>query len=284
MSYKLDKKKSNKFSKFLIASGIAVALIGQGYAGITIFSQLEGVKTNDTIITQVITDKQADTKAQENNNNNNIDQDINQEEYIPKYDINELQQQYPNAWGILEKPNGTAFPIAATNSREEEDYYLTHTLDGNYSSSGTVFLDHQNDKDMNNQVSRIWGHNLLGENMFGDLTEYQNQGQNFYDQNKTYTLYTAKGVYQLDVFAALEEDGTTQEFDYNNQETFLEDMYNNINASNFTSDVTIEPDNQVIILECCPDRGSAFSGNNRFAVYTKITPIYEYDLSQNKTL
>ena len=279
MSYKVDKKKSNKLSKILIASGLALTLAGAGNFGITILSQMQGTQTNNDIIEQVVIN---DVKQEEQTNEINVEPV--QEEYTPKYDINELKETYPNAWGILEKPDGTAFPIAETNSREEEDYYLKHTLDGNYSVSGTVFLDHQNDKNMNNQVSRIWGHNLFGGNMLGDLTEYQNQGQSFYDQNKTYTLYTEKGVYQLDVFAALEEDGTTQEFDYNNQDSFLQDMSNNKNASNFTSDVQISPDDQVIILECCPDRGSAISGNNRFSVYTKVTPIYEYNLNHNKTL
>ena len=275
MSYKVDRKKSNKFNKFLIASGLVIALAGQAYAGLTIFSQSEGTKENNAIAEQVLViDKEV----------NQEDSNTVQEEYTPKYDINKLQEEYPNAFGILEKPNGVAFPIAMTNSREEEDYYLKHTLDGNYSASGTVFLDYQNDKNLNNQVSRLWGHNLYGENMFGDLTEYQNEGQAFYDQNKTYTLYTAKGVYKLDVFAALEEDATTQEFDYNTQEEFLQDMYNNINSSNFESDVTIEPDNQVIILECCTDQSSDLYGNKRFAVYTKVTPIYEYSLNKRKTL
>lgn len=276
MSYKVDRKKSSTLSKILVAGGLALALIGAGKFGITILSQVQGTEVNNDIIEQVVVkDDVIDT--------NEATPEII-EEYTPKYDVAELQATYPNAWGILEKPDGTAFPIAETNSREEEDYYLKHTLDGNYSVSGTVFLDHQNDKDMNNQVSRIWGHNLLGANMFGDLTEYQNQGQAFYDQNKTYTLYTEKGVYQLDVFAALEEDGTTQEFDYENQDAFLQDMNNNKNASNFVSDVQVSPDDQVIILECCPDRGSAISGNNRFSVYTKVTPVYEYNLNNNKTL
>lgn len=279
MSYKVDKKKSNKLSKILIASGLALTLAGAGNFGITILSQMQGTQTNNDIIEQVVIN---DVKQEEQTNEINVEPV--QEEYTPKYDINELKETYPNAWGILEKPDGTAFPIAETNSREEEDYYLKHTLDGNYSVSGTVFLDHQNDKDMNNQVSRIWGHNLFGANMLGDLTEYQNQGQAFYDQNKTYTLYTEKGVYELDVFAALEEDGTTQEFDYENQDAFLQDMNNNKNASNFVSDVQVSPDDQVIILECCPDRGSAISGNNRFSVYTKVTPVYEYNLNNNKTL
>lgn len=276
MSYKVDRKKSSTLSKILVASGLALALIGAGKFGITILSQVQGTEVNNDIIEQVVVkDDVIDT-------NEATPETI--EEYTPKYDVAELQATYPNAWGILEKPDGTAFPIAETNSREEEDYYLKHTLDGNYSVSGTVFLDHQNDKDMNNQVSRIWGHNLLGENMLGNLTEYQNQGQTFYDQNKTYTLYTEKGVYELDVFAALEEDGTTQEFDYENQDAFLQDMNNNKNASNFVSDVQVSPDDQVIILECCPDRGSAISGNNRFSVYTKVTPVYEYNLNNNKTL
>ncbi len=276
MSYKVDRKKSSTLSKILVAGGLALALIGAGKFGITILSQVQGTEVNNDIIEQVVVkDDVIDT--------NEATPEII-EEYTPKYDVAELQATYPNAWGILEKPDGTAFPIAETNSKEEEDYYLKHTLDGNYSVSGTVFLDHQNDKDMNNQVSRIWGHNLLGANMFGDLTEYQNQGQAFYDQNKTYTLYTEKGVYELDVFAALEEDGTTQEFDYENQDAFLQDMNNNKNASNFVSDVQVSPDDQVIILECCPDRGSAISGNNRFSVYTKVTPVYEYNLNNNKTL
>lgn len=280
MSYKVDRKKSNKFSNILISAGLIVAILGSGNAVINILSQNAGLEANqDVVSVAIVEDKEAEPTIEETNNEVAVN-----EEYTPKYDIAALKAEYPNAWGILEKPNGTALPIAMTNSREEEDYYLKHALDGTQSSSGTIFLDYQNDKNMGNQVTRLWGHNLLGENMFGDLTEYQNQGQSFYDQNKTYTLYTSNGVYQLDVFAALEEDASKQEFDYTNGEEFLQDMSNNKNSSNFTSDVSLSPDDQVVILECCPDRGSAFSGNNRFSVYTKVTPVYEYNLNNSKTL
>ena len=275
MSYKVDREKSHTFNNILITTGLIIAIIGGGATMINILSKNAGLEANQNIVSvATVKDKEA-TQTNEINIT---------EEYTPKYDIATLRAEYPNAWGILEKPNGTALPIATTNSREEENYYLKHTLDGTESTSGTIFLDHQNDKNMENQVTRLWGHNLLGENMFGDLTEYQNQGQSFYDQNKTYTLYTENGVYKLDVFAALEEDASTQEFDYTTGEEFLQDMSNNQNASNFTSDVSLSPDDQVVILECCPDRGSAFSGNNRFSVYTKVTPVYEYNLNSSKTL
>lgn len=275
MSYKVDREKSHTFNNILITTGLIIAIIGGGATMINIFSKNAGLEANQNIVSvATVKDKEA-TQTNEINIT---------EEYTPKYDIATLRAEYPNAWGILEKPNGTALPIATTNSREEENYYLKHTLDGTESTSGTIFIDHQNDKNMENQVTRLWGHNLLGENMFGDLTEYQNQGQSFYDQNKTYTLYTENGVYKLDVFAALEEDGTTQQFDYNTGEEFLQDMSNNKNFSNFTSDVSLSPNDQVVILECCSDRGSAFSGNNRFSVYTKVTPVYEYNLNSSKTL
>ena len=275
MSYKVDREKSHTFNNILITTGLIMAIIGGGTTMINILSKNTGLEANQNIVSvATVKDKEA-TQTNEINIT---------EEYTPKYDIAALRAEYPNAWGILEKPNGTALPIATTNSKEEENYYLKHTLDGTESTSGTIFLDHQNDKNMENQVTRLWGHNLLGENMFGDLTEYQNQGQSFYDQNKTYTLYTENGVYKLDVFAALEEDASTQEFDYTTGEEFLQDMSNNKNFSNFTSDVSLSPDDQVVILECCPDRGSAFSGNNRFSVYTKVTPIYEYNLNSSKTL
>lgn len=275
MSYKVDREKSHTFNNILITTGLIIAIIGGGATMINILSKNAGLEANQNIVSvATVKDKEA-TQTNEINIT---------EEYTPKYDIATLRAEYPNAWGILEKPNGTALPIATTNSREEENYYLKHTLDGTESTSGTIFIDHQNDKNMENQVTRLWGHNLLGENMFGDLTEYQNQGQSFYDQNKTYTLYTENGVYKLDVFAALEEDASTQEFDYTTGEEFLQDMSNNQNSSNFTSDVSLSPDDQVVILECCPDRGSAFSGNNRFSVYTKVTPVYEYNLNSSKTL
>ncbi len=275
MSYKVDREKSHTFNNILITTGLIMAIIGGGTTMINILSKNTGLEANQNIVSvATVKDKEA-TQTNEINIT---------EEYTPKYDIATLRAEYPNAWGILEKPNGTALPIATTNSKEEENYYLKHTLDGTESTSGTIFLDHQNDKNMENQVTRLWGHNLLGENMFGDLTEYQNQGQSFYDQNKTYTLYTENGVYKLDVFAALEEDASTQEFDYTTGEEFLQDMSNNKNFSNFTSDVSLSPDDQVVILECCPDRGSAFSGNNRFSVYTKVTPVYEYNLNSSKTL
>ena len=275
MSYKVDREKSHTFNNILITTGLIMAIIGGGTTMINILSKNTGLEANQNIVSvATVKDKEA-TQTNEINIT---------EEYTPKYDIATLRAEYPNAWGILEKPNGTALPIATTNSKEEENYYLKHTLDGTESTSGTIFLDHQNDKNMENQVTRLWGHNLLGENMFGDLTEYQNQGQSFYDQNKTYTLYTENGVYKLDVFAALEEDASTQEFDYTTGEEFLQDMSNNQNSSNFTSDVSLSPDDQVVILECCPDRGSAFSGNNRFSVYTKVTPVYEYNLNSSKTL
>lgn len=272
MSYKLDKKKSLSFGKILIGLGLVAAIYNGVQNGLTILSQNQGVEKNNTAIEQVINDTPAQTLENE------------EETYIPKYDVFELQSKYPNAWGILEKPDGTAFPIVSTNSRDEEDYYLSHSIDGEYSVAGTVFVDYQNDKDMNNQVTRIWGHNTFAENMFGDLTEYKNQGQSFYDQNKTYTLYTAKGVYELDVFAALEENGTIQEFEYENQDEFLKDMYNNINSSNFTSDVTLSPDDQVIIFACCPDKSTTKSQDIKFSVYSKVVPIYEYNLNNSKTM
>ena len=280
MSYKVDRKKSNTFSNILISAGLIIAILGGGNAVINILSQNAGLKANqDVISVAIVENKETEPTIEETNNEVALN-----EEYNPKYDITTLRAEYPNAWGILEKPDGTALPIAMTSSKEEEDYYLKHALDGTKSSSGTIFLDHQNDKNMENQVTRLWGHNLHRTNMFGELTEYQNQGQPFYDQNKTYTLYTSNGVYQLDVFAALEEDASKQEFDYATEEEFLQDMSNNKNSSNFTSDVSLSPDDQVVILECCPDRGSAFSGNNRFSVYTKVTPVYEYNLNNSKTL
>ena len=103
MSYKVDKKKSNKLSKILIASGLALTLAGAGNFGITILSQMQGTQTNNDIIEQVVVN---DIKQEEQTNEINVEPV--QEEYTPKYDINELKETYPNAWGILEKPDGTA--------------------------------------------------------------------------------------------------------------------------------------------------------------------------------
>lgn len=269
MSYKLDKKKSNKISKIITTVGLLATLLSTTYIGIHFFTQYEGIKNNEQIINQITINEQENQMA---------------EEYTPKYDITALQNEYPNAWGILEMPNGTALPIASATSLEDEDYYSNHALDGSYSSAGTLFLDHTNYQNEDQTVRRIWGHNLTTGNMFGDLTEFQNQGQEYYNNNQAFTLYTNSGVYELQVFAGIEEDATNHEFNYPTEEDFLNDMYNAIENSNFTSNVTINPNDRIIILGTCPDRGSQFSGNNRFSVYTKVVPIYENTINQSKTL
>ena len=142
MKYKLDKKGSNKISKIFIIIGLALILTGPGKTFIKIFEQHQGAEINNNIVNSVIVEDkqdiaQADGFLEDDISENDINEVLEEqnETYIPKYNIAELQENYPNAWGILEKPDGSAFPIASTNSDEEENYYLNHTLDGTYNTS-----------------------------------------------------------------------------------------------------------------------------------------------------
>lgn len=87
--------------------------------------------------------------------------------------------------------------------------YLNKDPYGNYSVSGSIFLDYRNAPDFSDDYSLIYGHHMEYGHMFGALDEFINE--DYFNSHRTGTLTVKKAVYNIEFFAILEADGLTSE-------------------------------------------------------------------------
>jgi len=113
--------------------------------------------------------------------------------------ILDLQALYPDVVGWITLPyTDIDYPFvqAANNSA-----YLSRDLDGNHSIAGSIFMEHENDRDFFDFNTIIYGHNMKNGSMFGTLKEFNNKS--FFNANKNGTIFLSDKTYAVDFFAFL---------------------------------------------------------------------------------
>ena len=87
------------------------------------------------------------------------------------------------------------------------DDYLNKDPYGEFSLSGSIFLDSRNEKMFSDPYSLVYGHHMEYGAMFGSLDEYA--GKEFFDAHKTGTLTVIKGAeYKITFFASCKAQAT----------------------------------------------------------------------------
>ncbi len=286
-------QKENKFKQMVISTLSKASLI----AGIGVLGLVFLPNAIDVIQTKLDSNKQTEivTEAinpeyQQETPNINLDENYVIAEETNKYDFQKLKETNPNITAVIEGScfEGGYYPIVQTNNNDEMNYYLKHTVDNKQSPLGTIFTDCNNKE--NDQVQRIWGHNFNnGANtMFTGLANTC-QNQQIFDetirQDNSLKLYTKDGEYNLEVFACVINNPTTQAIGtYNDQNQFLDDMENAINNSIIQTNTQLNENDQVLILTTCTDISNSKEPNNRISVYCKKTPTLIKEMNQGKTL
>ena len=98
------------------------------------------------------------------------------------------------------------YPIMQGKDNSE---YLNKNPFGEYSLSGSIFLDYRNSSDFSDQYSLIYGHHMEYGKMFGALDNFIKK--DYFDKHRTGTLTIANKTYKIKFFAALEADGSVSE-------------------------------------------------------------------------
>lgn len=82
--------------------------------------------------------------------------------------------------GYIEIPNTTiSYPVLQTT--DEPDFYLNHDINRNYSFYGTPYLSAYCNLEKSDNLI-IYGHNINGTKMFGELTKYREE--NFFKKHR----------------------------------------------------------------------------------------------------
>lgn len=165
--------KENKFTSMVLSIALVASL---GAGGVL----MNGEETNEEITNYY-------TEMAQTYETHDIASYDNQ--YVPKYDFEKLQEEYPDLIGYLE---GDLLPEPLPVMRDSisDPYYMDRLPDGSPGSS--VFAETDN-LSKPNSISVLGGHNL--DSVLGNLDQYQDE-ENF---DKPLYLHTKDTVYELDL-------------------------------------------------------------------------------------
>ena len=141
------------------------------------------------------------------------------------------------------------YPVAQTS---DNDYYLYNNFYKKPSSSGTIFCDYRNNKNIaENRHVILYGHNMLDNSIFEPLINFGVREELFRDS--IIELITEDAMYYYEVFSVNEEDPYSGYIKTNfaTDEEYVEFLYMMKERSIFQKNVVLDADSKIITLSTC---------------------------------
>lgn len=91
---------------------------------------------------------------------------------------------------------------------EDNNEYLNKDPFGEYSLSGSIFLDSRNSPEFKDEYSLIYGHHMEQGMMFGALDKFLDES--YFNSHRSGTITVGEKVYKIRFFAVLECEATEQ--------------------------------------------------------------------------
>lgn len=167
----------------------------------------------------------------------------------PQVDFESLRAVNPEivAWLTIEDTN-IDYPVA---QHGDNDYYLHHLFNGEWNSSGCLFLDCHNQSDFSACHTIIYGHHMDNGAMFQNLMYYKDQA--FYDEHSDARLITPDGTYTVEFFAGYvaNVDSDAWELNFTSDKDFEDWLEAAMERSAFESKVIPSTADRIITLSTC---------------------------------
>ena len=156
------------------------------------------------------------------------------------------------------------YPVMQGKTNSE---YLNKDPYGDFSLSGSIFLDNRNNKTFSDPYSLIYGHHMEYGAMFGVLDEYKDKI--FFDKHKTGSLTVVNGdEYHIRFFAACKAQATEKVI-FDPPESNNQALLDYLNEHAFIYDPSgVDAGLKLIALSTCQSAES----NERMIVFGVLTP------------
>lgn len=150
----------------------------------------------------------------------------------------------------LIKINDTLVNYPIVQSKDNE-FYLTNSFKKEKNLEGTIFMDYRNSSNLQDRNTVIYGHNMLGDTMFGGLRFYRDQA--YKDLHSTFKIYTKSEIYEYEIFSVYV---TEPNFDYRtitfNDDSQFKDFITRITSKSIiTSNISPKIDDKIVTLSTC---------------------------------
>lgn len=159
-----------------------------------------------------------------------------------------LQKLSEDAVGWL-TIDGTAIDYPVMQGKTNDAYLNTDPY-GNFSLSGSIFLDSRNNADFSDDFSLVYGHHMEYGAMFGSLDEFCKA--DYLEAHRTGTLMVNSGqAYQLTVFASCKVVAS-EELVFNPTETGRDELLDYVKEhSEVFAPHSDAPDSPILALSTC---------------------------------
>lgn len=179
-------------------------------------------------------------------------------EPVPKVEIPidfvALQQQNPDVYAWIQVP-GTEVDYPILQSKNDNTYYLNHTIDGEEKKEGAIFTENYNTKTFEDPNTVIYGHDMKNGSMFQSIHKYMDRS--FFDNNRDIVIYMPDQILRYKIFAAYLTDNRHLLMNYNfwnedEYQQYLDSIFSmrNMNAFIDTS-VEVTTEDKIITLSTC---------------------------------
>lgn len=184
-------------------------------------------------------------------------------------DFETLLQWNPDIVGWIWSPNSDIdYPVV---QGRDNDYYLNHTADGVNSIIGSIFMESNNRKEFQDDVTILYGHHIRGGRMFSSLSGYKTQS--YYEEHPILFLYTPDKDYQVALFAGETLNGQDASFPMTFESTHAREVWLKklLASPTFRSPVEVEEHQRILALCTC----SYEYNNARYVVYGILNDMEE---------
>lgn len=200
------------------------------------------------------------------NNNDSIEKDNPYWDYIKmnlvNVDFTELKKKNNeiNSWIKVEGTN-INYPVVKTS---DNDYYLTHSLNGEYNDAGWVFMDYRNNFEDKNTI--IYAHSRLDKTMFGSLSKALSKSWQSNRNNHVIRMSNEKENTLWQIFSVYHIPTTSDylQINFDNDDEFLSwiSLIKERSFYNFTTN--IGSNDKILTLSTC------YSETEKTVVHAKL--------------
>ena len=99
-------------------------------------------------------------------------------------------------WIYFEDEESISYPLLYSG----DDYYLRRNYLKEEETAGSIYIDGNNNPDLSNAHTLIYGHNMRNLSMFGKLKFYKTE-EDYFENHRYFQLITETGAYRYKVFA-----------------------------------------------------------------------------------
>lgn len=179
-------------------------------------------------------------------------------------DFAKLTADYPGAIAWIHFDSSDVAIDYPVIKGDDNEFYLRHDLNGDYSTNGTIFMDYRNNSLAEDLHTLVYGHNMLDGSMFSNLSKYTDE--EFYTkETSTFWIATPEATYHYEIFAVSIVDPYSDIYTvgYKSSDVFEAFVQQIKDASLYDTGVSVSGTDRIVTLSTC-------SRPNRLVVSAKL--------------